>query len=485
MESYGPELNRIRSLLKSSAKGLTVTEISRNIEINRNSVAKYLDVLLSQGQVEMKVVGSAKVFSLTKRIPISSILSLSSDYIIVLDDDFVVTYVNDNVVNFEKKSFDEIVGKPLDHMPVSFLSVPDAMSMLKDGISGKEFLRELEITNDNKTYFFRAKFVPSILENRKKGLLIILEDVTEIKQYQQHLENTVAIRDVELTTTHQNLDQEIKSHQEVSEAFTESERRYSKLIELAQEGVLTFNPEGMITFVNKKCSEILGYTQDDMQGSSIFSYTDETNTSLLKKNVGRLKTGKTGHFELVFLRKDHSAVFTLLSASPSLNEHGTFLYGLFLVSDITELKKTDSALRESELHYRTLIETSPNGIIRIDPDGGIITANLQAIKMLGYKKPAELIGKNLFDYIAPNDLEKVHTNLNNATERGSVKNTECTLISNENCAFCADLNISITRESTVSPTSCVCVISDITERRKAEYLVRKSEEKNKSYYFYD
>jgi len=480
METYGPELNRIRSLLKGSSKGLTVTEISRSIEINRNSVAKYLDVLLSQGQVEMKVVGSAKVFSLTKRIPISSILSLSSDYIIVLDDDFIVTYVNDNIVNFEKKSFDEIIGKPYDHLPVSFLSVPDIVTLLKEGISGKELSRELEITNDNKTYYFRAKFVPSLLENRKKGLLIILEDITEIKQYQHHLESTVAIRDVELTSSYKDLDNEIKIHQEIRDAYTESERRYSKLIELAQEGVWTFDPEGNITFINQKCSEILGYSLDEIQGTSIFSYTDDKNTTLLKKYIGRLKSGKTGHFEITFIRKDKSPVFVRLSASSSVDEHGTFLYGLFLVSDISELKRADDALRESEIHYRTLIETLPNGILMIDPDGRIKTANFQASKMLGYKKTSDLIGKNLFDYIAPNDIEKCHTNLQTATEKGSVKNTECTLISNENSAYCVDINMSVTRDSKVTPTACVCVISDITERRKAEHKVRKSEEKHRA-----
>ena len=243
---------------------------------------------------------------------------------------------------------------------------------------------------------------------------------------------------------------------------------------------MTFDADDTITFVNKKCAEILGYTQEEILGTSVFSYTDETNTVLLKKYVGRLRSGKTGHFELVFLRKDKSHAFARMSTSPSMDNQGAFLYGLFLVSDISELKKTDDALKKSEIHYRTLIETSPNGILMIDPDGRIMTANFQASKLLGYKKPGELAGKNLFDYVAPNDLEKVHAKLQHTNERGSVKSTECTLISNENSSFCADLNISITSDSTVTPAAYVCVISDITERRKVERVVRKSEEKHRA-----
>ena len=111
---YERELTRIKNFLKGSSKGYTVTAISKGIDINRNSVAKYLDVLCTSGIVELKIIGSAKVYSLTKRIPISSILSLSSDYIFVLDDNSVITYVNEKVMNFEKKLSEDIIGKSVD-----------------------------------------------------------------------------------------------------------------------------------------------------------------------------------------------------------------------------------------------------------------------------------------------------------------------------------------------------------------------------------
>jgi len=112
---YDRELTRIKSFLKGSSKGYTVTEISRSIDINRNSVAKYLDVLCISGAVELKVIGSAKIYTLTKRIPISSILSLSSEYLIVLDDEFVVTYVNEKVLTFENKASEDIVGRSYEN----------------------------------------------------------------------------------------------------------------------------------------------------------------------------------------------------------------------------------------------------------------------------------------------------------------------------------------------------------------------------------
>ena len=63
MESYKDELSRIKKILKANPRGLTITEISHKIDINRNSVAKYLDVLVTSGHVEKRQVGPAKVYS--------------------------------------------------------------------------------------------------------------------------------------------------------------------------------------------------------------------------------------------------------------------------------------------------------------------------------------------------------------------------------------------------------------------------------------
>lgn len=489
MESYHQELDQIKKVLRATSKGLTVTEIARHLKVNRNSVAKYLDILLTSGLVEMKAVGSAKIFSLTKRVPISSILSLSSDYIFVFDNDSKVTYVNDNVLHFEKRSADEIIGKTADTATLSFFSIPDIHAKIREAISGREISTEVEISKDGESFSFRAKFVPSLLEDRKKGLLLILEDVSEIKKYQKQLENTVAEQHKELKTSYQKLTNEQELSKEVKGAFEESERRYHNLIEIAQEGVLTIDPDGIITFGNSKLSDILGYTPDEVVNRSIFSFTDDKNGAALKKDITRLKSGKPQCFTMTFIKPDGSPAFTRLTASSGLDENGKFSYGLFLISDISELKKADEAVRQSELHYRTLIETMPNGVITINQQGCIQTANIHAAKMLGYRTVDDAIGQNLLDYIAPTDLEKCTRALKTASEKGLSKNTECTLISRDNTGFCIELNVStIQTDLNISPIRSddgesiifVCILSDITERRKADILVRKSEEKHRS-----
>ena len=249
------------------------------------------------------------------------------------------------------------------------MNIPDITHILQECTQGRDIHKEIEVTSDGKTWYFRAKYVPSILENGKRGILIILDDITEIKQYQHNLEKTVKDRTNELTRSKISLNKEIISHEEVKHAFEESELKYQTLIELAQEGIWTFDDQGNTTFVNQKMSEILLYPVEEMQEKSIFSCSGVTDRASLQEKFDRLKSGSNENFELVFLRKDMTPAYTRVSASSRIDESGKFLYGLFVVSDISELKKIDDAFRESELHYKTIIETSPNGILVYDLDG--------------------------------------------------------------------------------------------------------------------
>ena len=91
---------RLLNLLRFKARGMTITEISRATKMNRNSVAKYLQMLLVSGQVAVEKVGNAKIYSLSRRIPLSAILSYSSDLIAVIDRESPVTASTDWYIPF-------------------------------------------------------------------------------------------------------------------------------------------------------------------------------------------------------------------------------------------------------------------------------------------------------------------------------------------------------------------------------------------------
>ena len=76
---------RILRTLKFRPKGLTITEIAKALKANRNSVSKHLEVMQASGQVEARLVGNAKVYSIAQRVPLSAFLCFTKNLILVLD----------------------------------------------------------------------------------------------------------------------------------------------------------------------------------------------------------------------------------------------------------------------------------------------------------------------------------------------------------------------------------------------------------------
>src|SRR5512145_2083581 len=93
------KVSRIKILLKSHPKGLTITDISSKLKMNRNSAAKYLEILQISGQVESKSYGTARVFFLTHRLPISALVSITSDLVVTLDENHKILSVNEGFCN--------------------------------------------------------------------------------------------------------------------------------------------------------------------------------------------------------------------------------------------------------------------------------------------------------------------------------------------------------------------------------------------------
>ena len=86
----------IIGLLKDAQKGLTIDEISKKIHMSRITTSKYLNSLFVSGQVNMRKVGPAKLFTLSTRLPADQILGQSSDPILILDESYIVRDISDS-----------------------------------------------------------------------------------------------------------------------------------------------------------------------------------------------------------------------------------------------------------------------------------------------------------------------------------------------------------------------------------------------------
>lgn len=258
------EVVRIRELLKDHPKGMTIEEISRLLPLNRTSTAKYLNTLLISGQAEMRTYGRAKVFSLTQRVPLSRLMSLSSDLILILDREQTITYINDGFLEFLGYEREDLTGKKIDQTPLSHHLSQEILAGIGRAIDGKEHVVDLNIRIRGQDYYFITKLIPMVFDEGSGGLAIILEDITELKKYQRHLEKLVEERTREIIATNEQLEKEIKEHRKVRESLEVVNKKLNLLASVTRHDILNQITaiSGYIQLLNEELShdpKISGY----------------------------------------------------------------------------------------------------------------------------------------------------------------------------------------------------------------------------------
>jgi PAS domain S-box-containing protein len=184
------QISQITNALRANPRGMTVTQISQEINLNRNSVAKYLEVLLISGQVEMKSYGPAKVFYMSQRVPMSAMLNLSSNYVLILDRDLKILQTNEKMLNLLKTKKTKIIGHQIKDLPIPALKTPEMTIKIKDALNGQGTTQEIEAQVNNEQCYFITKLVSTTFEDGLPGVTIILENVTELKNLEKKIHRT-------------------------------------------------------------------------------------------------------------------------------------------------------------------------------------------------------------------------------------------------------------------------------------------------------
>ena len=111
MQSEAEVLTKIKNLLTENPKGMTTEDIAKSLPLNRTSTAKYLNTLLISGQIGQQVVGRAKLFKCCNRVPMSQLLSFSSDPVIVVDHELMVREINSPFIEIFGTPKQDVIGK--------------------------------------------------------------------------------------------------------------------------------------------------------------------------------------------------------------------------------------------------------------------------------------------------------------------------------------------------------------------------------------
>jgi len=238
MEEQADEISRIRTLLMDNPKGSTIEDIAKKLPLNRTSTAKYLNTLLISGQAEMRTFGRAKVFTLSQRVPFSQMLNLSSDLLLVLDQNLIIHQANEPFIRLFGLSRETLIGQPITRSPFMPYVSDNNLSLIMKAAQGTEHIQIDRIEINGQGYFFKIKLIPLVFDQGAQGLAVILEDITELKKYQQHLEQLVEQRTLELKITNEQLVKEIDERRQVENALHQINAKLNLVSSIARHDIL-------------------------------------------------------------------------------------------------------------------------------------------------------------------------------------------------------------------------------------------------------
>jgi len=359
------EIIRIREELERNPKGMTIEDVSQKLSMNRGTAAKYLNLLVVSGQAEMRTLGPAKLFSISQRVPLSQMLSVWTDLILILDADLFIQQVNDALLTYFQLERDQLMGVQLTHSPLAQYFTEDHLETLKAALEGEEKIFEEEIEIHGKIHSFRIKVLPLVFDQGGRGIGTILIDITGIKAYQNDLESKVKERTELLNETNIELERRILEYRKIEKALVESEDKYRALVDNITEVIFTINDHGVITYISPAITPISGFSVDELLGRRIADYVHSDDLISFTKGLDKSKSGDISPFEFRFVTNGGGLRWVHISGKAV--EHPKLPDGYQgMITDIHEQKRAEDTLKRANKQIVLL-----NSITRHDILNGI------------------------------------------------------------------------------------------------------------------
>jgi PAS domain S-box-containing protein len=265
----------------------------------------------------------------------------------------------------------------------------------------------------------------------------------------------------------------------IERTLSYSEERYKELFENSPPGLYRTTPDGQILLANATLLKMLGYSSfEDLTKRNLEKEGFKPEYPRSKYKEIMEKEGGVKGLESAWMRKDKTALFVRENAKAVRDEKGRILYYEGTVEDITERKKAEASLKESEEKFKNIFEFANDGIIYLDSTGRILEINKKALEIYGGSKE-EVLGKHYKD-LGIFNIEEIPSLLNNFANilsRGET-NLEISIRNKNGQEFYLECSASLMK--TGGKSSDIMVITrDITERRKVEEALRTSEQRYK------
>jgi PAS domain S-box-containing protein len=303
---------------------------------------------------------------------------------------------------------------------------------------------------------------------------------------------------------------DITERKQADEALRESEERYRRIVETADEGIWQMDVNFETVYVNRRMADMLGYTPEEMMGRShsfFMAAEDVPDYTLLEKER---RQGKSGRYERRYRTKDGRIRWMQVSATPLVDPDGTFRGSFAMYSDITdrksaeieitrrneelhaayeqltaneeelrqnydEMAKSQDLLSRSENKFRRIVETMDEGVWKLDVDFETVYVNRRMADMLGYT-PEEMMGRSQISFIAADEVPGQIARIEQYRQ-GKSGRFECRFVTKDGRIRWMQVSATSSMNPDGTFRGSFAMYSDITDRKSAEIEIVRHNEK--------
>ena len=435
MDQGGDPASRILQVLRFRPRGMTITEIAKQTGIKRNSAAKYLEMMRISGKVDCQQIGTAKVFSITQRVPLSAFLCFSRDFIVVLDSTDRITQINDRFLESAGLTKEDVTGKTIDEADLPILSSPEAKAVIA-GMQGEQVVKDIHCPKKNGDADYQIQVIPTVFEDGRNGCTIVLDDITAEKQNYRNMEflarTAMELVDMPLESNiyqyiADNVAELVPGAKIDVNAFDEELENFSikalagRNFHNALHRILSRDPIGLelpmmdifsglykglaFEVIKKGSAEFI--LEDEERPGSISMYDlcfqriPKDQCSEIQQDQG---IGKANIFLLFWKDEFFGAVAIFLGREEKIQNIHVVESFIRQASIAISQRITANRLRRSEERFREVVNVSPHPISLIDKNGRYLFVNLAFTEMFGYSLEEIQNGRDWFRLAYP-DVE--------------------------------------------------------------------------------
>jgi two-component system cell cycle sensor histidine kinase/response regulator CckA len=257
-------------------------------------------------------------------------------------------------------------------------------------------------------------------------------------------------------------------------ALAASERRFRSLVQNSSDLVTIVAPGGTILYASDSAERIVGYSPHSLVGTSLLEYLEDSDIAPVRGLLqnGNGKGSVAGPIEFTLRRADGSPVW--LEAVGTNLLHDATIRGIVLnARDVSERKRADRALRESEERYRDLFDNASDLVCMAAPDGALLYVNKAWQEGIGYAED-EIGRMQLLDIVHPDSRGHYSAVLERVLAGERLDHVELVFVPKAGTPITVEGNLSCTFKDG-HPAVVRGIYRDITERKRVEEHLRRAE----------